>query len=197
VQAVQRGVDGTPRGADPAAARPDDRGSHRDDLPAAQERISTWAVKTILVWLSKGVGHTAPEAHYAWLYRHRLPPPGTQVALGVTDYVDAHVFFSRQLTWGDSGEILMVMMTFDHLVIQLYIPRGEGVPPRRLGPAQDRVLTEVWPTNEPALWPPPVTIDKGMLEDARRAFAGRRAADRELGDAPGPIEAIGRDADPR
>jgi hypothetical protein len=133
--------------------------------PRSAASVATWAVKTTMML---EITDLASQAHhtpdYDWVWRERLPPPGTRVWAGLL--ADTEDWGIRAQHWGllyGGANIDLpcnshqTTIGLHHVLLVVVGSRVEGFPYPPLG--QVAPLIRLWPGPSAIPWPPPVGID--------------------------------------
>jgi hypothetical protein len=150
------------------------------------DTVAVWCVKTALLFqLTHPERREAPDAHYRWLFEHRVPPANTFAWLaGYNGALWSGWYMHQMLELRDPGETdpsgrgYCATVTTGALVFQ--VTGLNAVDPAEIEKASDTepYIVQVWPSKRKALQvPPPLLLDDVSLPQFADPFGARNVLD--------------------
>jgi len=154
------------------------RGKHFG--PDSQRLLSSWALKTSMVWqetLPRDTIRGIPPEHFRWLYEHRdtgtiAPPPGTLVWIGAYGeqrgpptavHVPLRIEYSDDPLPPNEANAYSVTFSIGHVAFQIFGTTFEGQGLPKAPGKHDLILHQIWPFDSPVIWPPDRLLTAQML----------------------------------
>lgn len=145
--------------------------------PERQKLLASWATRVALLYRFRRKPPSPPSPErLQWLFRHREPPPETDVWLAVYELPNATRYQSGLLSVIRSedgmhvdGELATILV--GHLVLQVLDLPNRGNITLHVPPADQRFDVQIWPPSPLILlWPPPLALNKEGLDYFGKRF---------------------------